>query len=90
MIGRGSIPPGEGSLPPDPGKELMELLVKELIRRLKEAGPAMVASEMEVVRKLLQDNAVTLAHIRRGDYGEFAKSVAEDFPFDEHDRPSPK
>lgn len=69
-------------LPQDPGKELMKLLIAELIRRLTTNGTEMVASELEVVRKLLQDNAVTLQHVQRGDYGEFAKSVAEEFPFD--------
>lgn len=72
----------QAALPQDPGKELMKLLIVELIRRLTEGGRDMVASELEVVRKLLGDNAVTLAHVQRGDYGAFAKEVSEEFPFE--------
>lgn len=72
----------QAALPQDPGRELMRLLCVELIRRLTEGGRDMVASELEVVRKLLGDNSVTLSHVQRGDYGVFAKEVAEDFPFE--------
>lgn len=42
----------------------------------------MSASEMEVVRKLLSDNSVTLASVQRGDFGEAArKLVEENLPF---------
>lgn len=65
----------------DLGRELMELFALELKRRMKENAASMTASELEVVRKLLGDNSVTLAAIRRGDFGKVAKAAAEDFPF---------
>lgn len=77
-----AIKAAQAALPQDPGKELMRLLVVELVRRLTDQPGEMVASELEVARKLLQDNSVTLAHVQRGDYGTFAKSVAEEFPFE--------
>ncbi len=67
----------------DPGRRLMELLCAELIRRLQDGADQMTASELEVVRKVLSDNSITLAHVRRGDFGEMAKKVAEEFPFPE-------
>lgn len=72
---------------PDSGRELMNLLVEELIRRLRDDPKAMVASELEVCRKLLADNSVTLAQVRRGDFGAFAQKTAEDFPFDDDGNP---
>lgn len=76
-------------LPEDPGGELMRLLVGEMLRRLqdKERAAILSASELEVIRKLLTDNSVTLAHVRRGDFGELAKEAAESFPFDEGGEP---
>lgn len=67
----------------DPGRELMKLLCNELIRRLTEAPEAMVASEFEVVRKLLGDSTVTLSQVRRGEFGKFAQQAAEEFPFED-------
>lgn len=67
----------------DPGKDIMALFVFELQRRLIQRAAEMTSSELEVVRKLLGDNSVTLASIRRGDFGDIAKKVAEDFPFPE-------
>jgi uncharacterized protein (DUF2267 family) len=70
----------------DHGRDLMELLVKELRRRLTgEEAKSLSASELELVRKLLADNSVTLASIRRGDFGDMPKAVAEQFPFPEED-----
>lgn len=65
----------------DHGAELMELFIAELKRRLKENPEEMVAAEFSVIRQLLSDNSITLAHVQRGNFGQFAKSVAEDFPF---------
>lgn len=70
-------------LPEDPGGTLMRLLCAELIRRLTDNPKDMTSSEMEVIRKLLTDNSVTLAHVRRGDFGKVAQAVAEEFPFDD-------
>lgn len=74
-------------LPEDPGGQLMYLFVGELIRRLREKPGELVASELEVIRKLLGDNSVTLAHVKRGDFGKFAQEVAEEFPFEENGEP---
>jgi hypothetical protein len=41
----------------------------------------MMPAEMQAVLKLLQDNSVTLANVRRGDFGDTAKRVEEEFPF---------
>lgn len=65
----------------DFGKDLMALFANELQRRLIENAKDMTSSELEVVRKLLGDNSVTLASIKRGDFGSIAKKAAEDFPF---------
>lgn len=56
--------------------------VKELVRRIEAAGPTMTASELELVRKVLSDNSISFATIKRGDFGEVAKQAAEAFPFD--------
>lgn len=66
-------------LPEDPGKEIMKLLVQVTLAKLKEgdATPAF----LEFSRKLMQDNAVTLGSIRKGDFGEVYQRAAEDFPF---------
>lgn len=68
-------------LPQDPGGTLMRLLCAELIRRLTDEAKTLSASEFEVIRKLLTDNSVTLAHVRRGDFGAVAQEVAENYPF---------
>lgn len=69
----------------DPGARLLRGMVKELLRRLEdpEIAAAMAASEMELIRKLCSDNTVTLASIRRGDFGEVARVAAEEYPFPE-------
>lgn len=71
----------------DPGAEagarLLRGLVNELLRRLDdpEVAREMTASEMELIRKLCSDNTVTLASIRKGDFGKLAQKVEEEFPF---------
>lgn len=69
----------------DPGASLLKGLVKELLRRLGDPDTAkgMTAAEMNLVRQLCADNSVSFASIKRGDFGEVARSVAEDFPFPE-------
>ena len=69
-------------MPRTDGQEIMRLFVDEIKRRLKEEAKEMKAADFEMIRKLLADNSVTLASIQRGDYGSFAKGVAEQFPFD--------
>jgi hypothetical protein len=70
----------------DAGARLLRGLVNELLRRLDdpETAKEMSASEMELIRKLCSDNTVTLASIRKGDFGATAQKVAEEeFPFPE-------
>lgn len=73
----------------DPGRELMGLFIQSLKARLladQAEGTARVlltAAELNVIRQLLSDNAVTLASVQRGDFGEYAKGVADEFPVDE-------
>lgn len=72
------------------GQEMMRLFITELKRRLEPANAKeMKSSDFEVVRKLLADNSVTMASVQRGDYGDFAKSVADQFPFNP-DEDAPK
>lgn len=68
-------------LPDDPAKEMMKLLVQRTLMALRadEVTPAF----LEFTRKLLADNAVTLASVRRGDFGDVYKKAAEDYPFEE-------
>ena len=69
----------------DPGASLLKGLVKELLRRLETPSVAqdMTAAELNLIRQLCADNSVSFASIKRGDFGEVARSVAEDFPFPE-------
>jgi hypothetical protein len=69
----------------DYGKRLLKGLVKELVRRLEDPAQAakLSASEGELIRKLCADNSVSLASIRRGDFGDTARRAAEEFPFPE-------
>lgn len=46
----------------------------------------MPAGEMAAIIKLLSDNSVTLANIRRGDFGETLKRAEEDYPFNDGGR----
>lgn len=71
----------------DPGADLMNLFVNELIRRLSKDGRNMTAAELNVVRQLLSDNSITLSRVKQGDFGKVAQAAAEDFPFDEDGAP---
>jgi hypothetical protein len=70
-------------LPPDPSRSLMEMLAQELILQFKNNPGTVPAAVMTVARQLLSDASITLAHVRRGDFGDVAKRVADEFPFDE-------
>lgn len=65
----------------DLGGEILQLLVKEIMRRLREEPKELKAADFEMIRKLLSDNTVTFSSIKKGEFGEMAKAVAEDFPF---------
>lgn len=67
------------------GQTLMALMVREIIRRLENEAAELKAADFEMIRKLLADNSVTLVSVQRGDFGELAQSVAEDFPFPEEE-----
>jgi hypothetical protein len=79
-------------MPQTDGQEIMRLFINEITRRLREDAKEMKAADFEMVRKLLADNSVTIASVARGDYGSFAKGVAESFPFagDEGEDGSPR
>lgn len=42
---------------------------------------SMGAAEMAAILRLLADNSVTLANIRRGDFGEVIKGAEMEYPF---------
>jgi hypothetical protein len=71
--------------PADPGQKMMALFINRLIKNLEDVEREMPASEQEVVRKLLADNSVTLASVQRGDFGDTARRIAEEFPFQEEE-----
>lgn len=67
----------------DPGTRLMQAFVKELLRRMEdpEIAGSMSAAELTLINTVCRDNSVTLVSIRRGDFGNTAQRVAEEFPF---------
>lgn len=67
----------------DPGVMLMDLLIKRIIANLQNEERPLPAAEQEVIRKLLGDSSITLSSVQRGDFGEYAKAVAEEFPFED-------
>lgn len=69
----------------DPGQVILSLFLKEVKRRLTEEAKDMKAADLEFVRKLLQDNSLTIASVRRGDFGDMARTVLEEFPFPNDD-----
>lgn len=75
------------TFPADPGKEIMVELVKFTIRQLKTQDHAVLTPAfLEFTRKLLNDSAITIAHVKRGDFGEVYKKAAEEYPFPEETR----
>jgi hypothetical protein len=69
----------------NPGHQLMNLLVTAMIQKLSDKGSEVDASTLNVIRLFLSDNSITLAHVKKGNFGLFAKEVAEELPFDEDD-----
>ena len=67
-------------------RQLMEKLCLKLLDDLEDDDRRSHAV-MECVRKLLSDNSVTIASVRKGDFGELAQKAAEQFPFDDQGRP---
>lgn len=72
------------TFPADPGKEIMVELVKYTIKTLRtQDGDKLTPAFLEFTRKLLNDSAITIAHVKRGDFGEVYKKAAEEYPFPE-------
>lgn len=74
---------------PNAGSTLLALFVAELTRRMREESKDLKAADLEVIRKFLSDSSVTLASVQRGDFGELAKEVADEFPFPEEGETAP-
>lgn len=67
-----------------PADEIMALLVQNVLKLLgaRMAGEETIsAAEISAIGRLLNDSSVTLSSVKRGDFGELAKSAAEEFPF---------
>lgn len=66
-------------------KQLIENFVGYLIRVMMEAQTTgeVPSATLEVIRKVCQDNAITISSVRRGDFGTVAAAAAEDFPFND-------
>lgn len=70
------------TFPTDPGREIMVELVKFTIAQLKtQDSDKLTPAFLEFTRKLLNDSAITIAHVKRGEFGEVYKRAAEEFPF---------
>lgn len=70
-------------LPQDFEVQLLRKLVARLLKRLDDPEIDIPVAEMELIRKLCSDNSISFASIRQGNFGDVARRVAEDFPFDE-------
>lgn len=70
------------SLPQDFEVQLLRKLVARLLKRLDDPEVDIPVAEMELIRKLCSDNSVSFASIRQGNFGEVARRVSEEFPFD--------
>lgn len=86
--------PQDAQLPPriqpeltgDLGRDLLALVTAELLWRMQHTPGDLKAADFEMIRKLLSDNSITLASIRRGDFGHVAQEAAESFPFEDGNR----
>lgn len=74
------------TLPSDLNRALVEKLVMFWLKDM-DNDDKRTPSLMEVGRKLLSDNSVTIASVRRGDFGKVAQEAAEQFPFDDRGNP---
>lgn len=73
----------ENTLPADFEVQLLRKLVARLLKRLDDPEIDIPVAEMELIRKLCSDNSISFASIRQGNFGDVARRVAEEFPFDE-------
>lgn len=68
------------------GNEILSLFATylfTLLQRASEGGDAIPSATLAVISKFLSDNSITLASIRKGDFGEVAQKAAEEFPFND-------
>lgn len=72
------------TLPTDFDSRMLKLLVAEIMRRLEDPAKAalMGPADFREIRMLCESNSVSFASIRKGDFGQVAQRVAEEFPFD--------
>lgn len=74
-----------------PADEIMALLVsnvKRLLGKRLEEDETITAAEISAVGRLLSDSSVTLASVKRGDFGTIAQQAAEEFPFNDKEGPT--
>lgn len=61
---------------------MMRLFLQELERRLSpENAKDLTAAELAVIQRLFSDNSITMASVKRGEFGETAQKVANEYPF---------
>lgn len=68
------------------GRDILVAFAAYLLKQVTTAnteGKEVPAAVLSVIRSFLTDNAVTLAHIRRGDFGQVAATAADEFPFND-------
>lgn len=69
------------------GSEILSLFATYLFTILTKAstegGDPIPSATLAVISKFLSDNSITLAAIRKGDFGDVAKTAAEEFPFND-------
>lgn len=80
-----------------PNQTTEQRLMEKFLQKVEEKIDNTPSEELqpaflEFMRKLFADNSVTMASVQRGDYGQFAKDVADEFPtFEDHEEDgSPK
>jgi hypothetical protein len=74
----------------DNGNEIMVQFTAYLLRRITKANEEnteVAAAELAVINRFLSDQAITLASVRKGDFGPVAQVAAEEFPFNDDGRP---
>lgn len=80
--------PTSDQLPNDFEVQLLKKLIKKVLERLDQKE-VLSAAEITAIHKLCSDNSVSFASIRKGDFGEVARKVSEEFPFDDEGRVVP-
>lgn len=69
------------------GHQLMRKMADAMLVKLETYKGEIDAASLNAIRLFLSDQSITLASIKRGDLGHVAKTVVEEFPFDENDEP---